>query len=1600
MNNDVVQPPGLLQESSNATTMGEGAVESISGRRRRSSSSSSSSSSSILSNELVARTMPIALNNRGRNIANVALRVEQSSTAVGVSSSSVNTLLASVAGEKVFPSEGGIQGRAYDVACESLAFTAFTEDGDNDNEVERAMRKMKQLRMACNGTGEETVEWKKHERCSRLAMNRCVEWMRKEYAGEEERKVVRLGVRAVTVLAKYADAGEYSKFKFNGVEYNRNSMSSRGGGIGSNNGAGENPKKLKGLSRMVSKAALKAGLRKSKKEQQQQKQKFDHDVASDNDDGNSNNEGEEMAASEDKKTTKQRGDKVGTSEDTTASEKKLVKVTMTLYDESNAKILMFVSTQATPLTYPHSSFDSRDGMKEAIFNAVTPSFVANRMHSIEIAVVDVTAAGNEISANEALISTEDREERDELGRSVFDSDRFPPSFRVPNSSGGVGLTETNMVKASIIPRRNYPILGRVFLPIGSIGDTSLKSVSRDLTLALESISDTLATTSIGTVDASVDSFVSYEKKKKRKNGNNSIAFSKKGLLTLIPANGDLDILQYAKIGIATMRFFALCGRGESYRAFVGEVLRDIARTHCKKKDVVPRSGVAVCEAFALFEKWRPEKLLYHDSDNERKGAAEYVEDINIRIAEAFRDALANVAAAIVAERHGELEKVYFTKLAKETRDMCVRTLETCGFDNMDYDEDVEDDDGVSQSVKIENVQNDMESNAREEKMMLIVEMLAIVSEPLGGISKNTFLSLRLSKIARQCGINLFRNRFNANISDAIGRVTLSGTLKLIVSLIEHSKSDARKLRGRFPSEANAVFFAFEASLSRALNLAAGALNACGEKGLNPKYEDEVIKSIDTELFLLAKAYEEEIPPNGGFSFFSRKGDGLNASTSVVPCYYSESVKSAYRKYEGAVHPSIQESVECAAEELKRFVSSHCIGSPSDFPKPIPMNHTTGDMHSAASEDALRACAETYEALAFSMQPKYRRRFHAEKIALAIKESLVEFSDAQKLYATVLIKRARKSEVERLSRDEDLSVGISSVFEDGSFYGRISNANKCFEGFMNLMEEYPRCWKKIAKEKDDDEAHENTAEIDQESISSVNAQIQYVASSAYKKLKSNRDEMLHALAELFSQRVSRDLKVAIFDAHDDSRKFATSRCLNMIEAEIARAHTSLSSGCGKILLKALHAGILDAVERIVLSTRLDPFSKADLTRENSGNFSDVNRDFFDPSRTKITESTHSRCVQLCDEVSDFFKAEYKKKSGGEGSARILRDVQKSERRTRRILDLWYTPTMEVANLVPEEEETRERVSSMDVLRILKQRGDKDEWARDVVRSGSQSLARSLCARVIKTYNASSKHEGDQALLGCWPCRSDFGMRGCVFVTSSTVGFTTFSFGIRFESAEIAHEHLHQREWVCEVDRMCALLRIESEDGTPGVHMQLDDRTSLYLSEFGDEEISYAMEKRAIERDMFVTTLRTHDKFAPKGGKRREKIKDNGDDGSKSEISYQSSIIPAPPREFNLLPNSDPQLKVFEDVYRKETNGSKCHGQICVNRYTVQFLPFDESIVGVTIFLRNVNPDVVRQRKVGWTNAEVWVSEGLIVSGLDLNAAVELAKMIKVGIAMVT
>ena len=56
---------------------------------------------------------------------------------------------------------------------------------------------MKRLRLACNGNGDDVIEWKKHERCARLALGRCVEWMVKEYAGKEERKVVRLGVHAV-----------------------------------------------------------------------------------------------------------------------------------------------------------------------------------------------------------------------------------------------------------------------------------------------------------------------------------------------------------------------------------------------------------------------------------------------------------------------------------------------------------------------------------------------------------------------------------------------------------------------------------------------------------------------------------------------------------------------------------------------------------------------------------------------------------------------------------------------------------------------------------------------------------------------------------------------------------------------------------------------------------------------------------------------------------------------------------------------------------------------------------------------------------------------------------------------------------------------------------------------------------------------------------------------------------------------------------------------------------------------------------------------------------------------------------------------------------
>ena len=48
-------------------------------------------------------------------------------------------------------------------------------------------------------------------------------------------------------------------------------------------------------------------------------------------------------------------------------------------------------------------------------------------------------------------------------------------------------------------------------------------------------------------------------------------------------------------------------------------------------------GVAVCEAYALFEKWCPEKMLYTDSDNRRKRIGG-VGNNDMRTAEVFRDA--------------------------------------------------------------------------------------------------------------------------------------------------------------------------------------------------------------------------------------------------------------------------------------------------------------------------------------------------------------------------------------------------------------------------------------------------------------------------------------------------------------------------------------------------------------------------------------------------------------------------------------------------------------------------------------------------------------------------------------------------------------------------------------------------------------------------------------------------------------------------------------------------------------------------------------------------------------------------------------------------
>ena len=327
-------------------------------------------------------------------------------------------------------------------------------------------------------------------------------------------------------------------------------------------------------------------------------------------------------------------------------------------------------------------------------------------------------------------------------------------------------------------------------------------------------------------------------------------------------------------------------------------------------------------------------------------------------------------------------------------------------------------------------------------------------------------------------------------------------------------------------------------------------------------------------------------------------------------------------------------------------------------------------------------------------------------------------------------------------------------------------------------------------------------------------------------------------------------------------------------------------------------------------------------------------------------------------------------------------------------------MEVAKLVPEEEETRERASSMDVLRILKQRGDKDKWARDVVRGGAQNLAHSLCARVIKTFNAKLKHEGEKALLGCVGRRSDLTV--CEVAYSSrqlrldlrrfVLVFVSRALKMRMNNSIKGNGFVKWTE--------CAHYYVLR--GRRYSRSAYSARRSLIVIfiRVWRRRTSYSTEKRAIERDMFVTTLRTHDKFAPRGGKRREKIKDTGNTRARAKFPTSRPLL----RHF--LVNSifyqivSSNSKVFEDVYKNETNGFKVHGQICVNRYTVQFLPSDETITGVTIFLRNISPTFVRKRKVGWTNAEVWISEGFIFSGLDLNVAGELAKMIKVGIAMAT
>lgn len=802
---------------------------------------------------------------------------------------------------------------------------------------------------------------------------------------------------------------------------------------------------------------------------------------------------------------------------------------------------------------------------------------------------------------------------------------------------------------------------------------------------------------------------------------------------------------------------------------------------------------------------------------------------------------------------------------------------------------------------------------------------------LGSISA-TRLVLRLKKVVREamrkrCVEHMVRE------NPTKGPPTVACVTSMICKLTKRLPLDAAIL-SQFPSEVEALSEAASASSAFIANIITEVFQAIASMRSPPDY-DSGMMALDDALCAHRRAL--------------KRYDLVLAMQPI-----------SSRFIDRLLQPALDETLGTVHHALVAWVKQEIDGERTNLE---PVDVERGAMHSMSCVNLFCVLYNIDRAAQDHILHGERAAFNATSLSQMCYEVLKTYVNIYERACLEAIQNARLHLMQDSKGQNTKTANVSDVksLMVGNFYTRLSNIHQCILAIEPFMEEMPLLWCSSKSEFDETLKRQASSEygIDDDQVilfedDEVHVfdekrmlDTDFFANRIVQKLRTVRANVIASLTELIEERIAPFIRVAILDKEEKTRSAAVRIVFMMIDSELKLMNERLAPGAFRLALSSMHKGVCDAIEQLILHRPIE---------EGALEASERWRGL-----PTLTEMQHSLVVELMADVREFFHCD----GAGEPES-ILKD---GEGRLRRLLNLWFTPTIEIMREFWQLKEVLSRsivsahgkqirlrsiggVAVQDILRFLRQRSN-DATAMDLYNEQSMLITKMSLKALF-----GSQLMSIDSLLGAWVCRDGSGLIGRFYITATQLAFST-------SGMSIDHPHDSQTAVVREIRRIANISRIDAADGTPGLRITFDDRRSFTFSEFGGMHTELNIQAR--ERDSCVAVIRTNPCFLQRPVFMHDiqvaQISDHACETLDEVVSVETAQRMEPPT----LPADE---EVIATCVCARANGlARDLGKFTVASQSCVFLPVNGSGRGVLYKTMTSTKRMPQLRPFGWKNADI-------------------------------